>query len=32
MSGDIQRGVEARYCEAGADGSVTCTLCRTAAV
>ena len=27
MSSDLQRGVEARYCEAGADGSVTCTLC-----
>ena len=27
MSSDLQRGVGARYCEAGADGSVTCTLC-----
>ena len=27
MSSDRLDGVEARYCEAGADGSVTCTLC-----
>ena len=27
MSSDCLGGVEARYCEAGADGSVTCTLC-----